>query len=128
MRIIFIFSIIFLINCNGEKVGEINPINQNIEKFFSELNEVKKPEIFITSKLEIENETEEPLGLEELRELEELEELLKQEFGLDEGFELKGHYGEKGCEGRIYRKEYQVSWLYAFVDCKNNIVKQLVRK
>lgn len=52
----------------------------------------------------------------------------KKEYKLDPGFREVGHYGENGCEGTIWRKEYQVSWLYVFVDCKNNAVKQLVRK
>lgn len=52
----------------------------------------------------------------------------KKRVKLDKSFEITGMYKENGCIVKIYRKDFIESWLYIFVDCKNNQIKQIVRK
>ncbi len=41
-------------------------------------------------------------------------------INLDVGFRLVGRYIEDGCLTKMYKKEYEISWLYIHVDCKGN--------
>ncbi len=41
-------------------------------------------------------------------------------INLDIGFYYVGRYVEDGCTTKMYKKEYEISWLYIHVDCKGN--------
>lgn len=41
-------------------------------------------------------------------------------INLDIGFYYVGRYIEDGCLTKMYKKEYEISWLYIHVDCKGN--------
>ena len=42
------------------------------------------------------------------------------EISLDDGFKYAGQYYEDGCRTKMYKKEYEVTFLYIHVDCKGN--------
>lgn len=105
----FLFLLIFLIGCNGER--ETPDVVKTIIVETPAVV-VEQPSIDVEPKIE--------------PELPFLDENPEIEF--NESFVLKGTYGEVGCPGKIYRKDFEVSYLYVFVDCKNNMIKQIVRK
>ncbi|MCK5612204.1 hypothetical protein KAR91_60595 [Candidatus Pacearchaeota archaeon] len=138
MKVLIILFSLILIGCNGEKerssaytskftdriVGEIS------EDFVPEFDNVRKSELFVDIKPEIEPEIDKSLSDHGFA-----QDIIGRNVGytqnmepvndinLDDGFRLVGHYGEDGCLWKIYKKEYEVSWLYIHVDCEGNRLK-----
>ena len=98
MKYLIIFLFI-LVGCNGE-----------VEKLYTEPVKPEKTEQ-VKPVIEIKKEVPEP-------------EKPADEIRLDSGFREVGHYEDPiGCPWTIYKKEYQVTWLYIHVDCKGNRIK-----
>ena len=142
MRLIpIIIFIVLFSGCNGElehpvqkvinvqavQIKEVKKIPK--EKFKPVFN--KKRQIAEEEFLPLKEEKEPELTDDIIQRSEKYNELMTPLRGinLDDGFKEVGNYGIKtGCPSKIYRKDYEVSYLYIFMDCKNNHTKQIVRK
>lgn len=125
MRLKYLILIIFLIGCNGEieypsqqliiKSKEIKS-ESNFTPIFGKADPVKKEDL----KIELKSN----FGL--IKEKPESEPELDMEvsmINLDIGFREVGHYKEDGCDWIVYKKKYQVSWLYIHESCVGKRIK-----
>ena len=126
MKTLFALMTVFLIGCNGEietprqevtsKINDVIVVRSNNDDFTPVFDEVKKRQIQVKISPEILEDKEitqdiiersaayEPVG----------------EINLDNGFRYVGQYYEDECWTKMYKKEYEVTWLYIHVDCNGN--------
>ena len=120
MKILIIFLSLILLGCNGERENSathtgliINAAAYADKDFVPEFDNVRKSELFIEIKPEIKYEA---------KRVDEYD-LPVKKIDLDNGFRHTGNYVEDGCAWKIYKKGFEVSWLYIHVDCKGNRLK-----
>lgn len=138
MKILLILFSLILIGCNGERERSLTYTSRisdkNIadagEDFVPEFNKVRKSEVFIAIEPDIESEIDPLLEEQGITQdiIERAEEYTQNmesinDINLDDGFRLVGHYSEDGCLWKIYKKEFEVSYLYIHVDCEGNRIK-----
>ena len=135
---LILFSLILILTgCNGERESPITYTGKLVngaagsnEDFVPEFDNVRKSEVFVEIKPEVEPEVDKDLEEQGLTQdiIERSEEYTQNmeslnDINLDDGFRLVGHYGEDGCLWKIYKKEFEVSYLYIHVDCEGNRIK-----
>ncbi|MCP4751701.1 MAG: hypothetical protein GY866_12460 [Proteobacteria bacterium] len=145
MRIPILISIfLFLAGCRGELIGEV-PSKSEVEapppkavvvvekpKPEPVMKPKPKPREIDVAKFE-ESLTEDDAEAIDLYALED-EQNLKEGIAATErelataGFKFVGINLEDGCRKKIFRREYEVSWLYKILDCEGGLDKQFVRK
>lgn len=136
MKLSYLLLLILLIGC-GDPVRERRTTHTGVigaaegsKDFIPEFDNVRKSEVFIAIEPEVESEIDPLLKEQGLTQdiIERSEEYTRNmvpinDINLDDGFRLVGHYGEDGCLWKIYKKEYEVTWLYIHVDCNGNRIK-----
>lgn len=145
MKIIYLLLlIIFVAGCGELETSERKEsdtftsvlASREPEDFTPEFDGIRKSEVFIGIvpqikpgiELFLEDEEEEIKDQDSTNDIVEINEETTETEELGPEFKKVGHYGSEDCRGLIFRKNFEVSFLYVFEDCKRNRTKQIVRK